>query len=207
MRTPGQDLDLTTGFLFTEGIISGIADIQDQQQRQRDVVNTSLKSHVRVQPAELQRHFYTTSSCGVCGKTSIDMVKTKTVYRPHTSKFSIKHNVLWRLQQQLKSRQILFNQTGGIHAAGLFNNKGELVLIREDVGRHNAVDKLIGAGLKMNVVPLYEHFIMVSGRASFELIQKASMAGLPMLVAVGAPSSLAVELAEEQGMTLIGFLK
>lgn len=207
MRTPGYDIDLTIGFLFTEGIINKRADIIKIIQSNENVISVILDQHAAPNINKLKRHFYTSSSCGVCGKTSIDLVKTKTINSPKNSTLKLNHELLWRLQNKLKERQTLFARTGGIHAAALFDQKANLKYIREDVGRHNAVDKLIGTSLANQKAPLYNYFIMVSGRASFELIQKASMAGISILVAVGAPSSLAIELAEEQGMCLVGFLK
>jgi FdhD protein len=155
----------------------------------------------------IERNFYTTSSCGVCGKASIDAVRTKTTYEPGGDRTPVRPEVLVGLPDALRAAQKVFDKTGGLHAAGLFTADGELLCVREDVGRHNAVDKVLGWALRQHRVPLAGHILMVSGRASFELVQKALMAGLPTLAAVSAPSTLAAELAEESGMTLVGFLR
>ncbi len=207
MRTPGHDVDLSIGFLFTEGIINAMSDVASAMQVSPNHVWITLDEKVVLEEASLERNFYTTSSCGVCGKASIDAIRTNSNYNIADNAFQIESDNLFRLQEALLNRQSVFNETGGIHAAALFNKNGELLCIREDVGRHNALDKLIGHALQENILPLSAHVLLLSGRASFELIQKAGMAGLPIVVAVGAPSSLAVELAEELGITLIGFLK
>lgn len=215
MRTPGNDFDLATGFLFTEGIIGRLTDIDELRFAGDDlhpgstenVVLAELSPDLSVDLDGLSRHFYTTSSCGVCGKASLDMVHTTSVYLLRPSFPKVSPEVLYSLPEQLTKAQQLFARTGGIHAAALFHPDGELFLLREDVGRHNALDKLIGAALQRKMLPLREHLLLVSGRASFELVQKAVMAGIPLLAAVGAASSLAVELADEAGMTLIGFLR
>jgi FdhD protein len=155
----------------------------------------------------IERNFYTTSSCGVCGKASIDAVRTKTSYEPGGDTTPIRPEVLVGLPDTLRAAQKVFDKTGGLHAAGLFTADGELRVLREDVGRHNAVDKVVGWALREGLVPLSGHVLMVSGRASFELVQKALMAGIPALAAVSAPSTLAAELAAESGMTLVGFLR
>ena len=155
----------------------------------------------------LERHFYTSSSCGVCGKASIDAVAVQGRFDLHAARFAVGRDVLGGLPAALQAQQAVFEQTGGLHASGLFDSTGDLEIVREDVGRHNALDKLIGKALVEGRVPLTERGIVVSGRASFELMQKAMVAGCPLLAAVGAPSSLAVELAREFGMTLVGFLK
>jgi len=215
MRTPGQDEELAAGFLFTEGIIGKASDIVAAKHIGRalhpnaseNVLQVELHPEVSIDFDRLSRHFYTSSSCGVCGKTSIEMVRSTSCYFPQKGKPVVAAAVLHRLPQRLRPAQSVFECTGGIHAAALFNTEGELILSREDVGRHNALDKLIGAALHQGLVPLREHIVLVSGRASFELIQKALMAGVPVMAAVGAPSSLAVELADDNGMTLIGFLR
>jgi FdhD protein len=214
MRTPGHDEDLAVGFLFTEGIIRSGADVQEvvaRGQRGPDglvnVVRVELKPGVSVDFKRLERNFYMTSSCGVCGKASIDAVAVQGQYDAAAVDFPLTGEVLGRLPAALKERQAVFEQTGGLHASGLFDAAGTIIELREDVGRHNALDKLIGAALLRGAVPLYCYGIIVSGRASFELMQKAKMAGCPFVAAVGAPSSLAVDVAREFGITLVGFLK
>jgi FdhD protein len=214
MRTPGQDEDLAVGFLFTEGIIHARSDVEGVVPRGQpapngliNVVRVELAADVKVDFKRLERHFYTTSSCGVCGKASIDAVAVQGQYDVAAMKMQIRGDALASLPEALKARQAIFEQTGGLHASGLFDTTGRIVAVREDVGRHNALDKLIGSALTAGRLPLAEHGIVVSGRASFELMQKAKMAGCPLVAAVGAPSSLAVELATEFGMTLVGFLK
>ncbi|MEN2402556.1 formate dehydrogenase accessory sulfurtransferase FdhD [Flavobacterium sp. MC2016-06] len=215
MRTPGDDLELAIGFLFTEGIISSYNDIKNASHL--NMACTSFNQNIFV--IELQenfvpklmqsdRNFYTTSSCGVCGKGSIASIKTvssfKNMYKPQ---LSLSVDVLYRLSEKLRTAQSNFVATGGIHASGLFTIKGDLIMLKEDVGRHNALDKLIGSALADNLLPLNEHILLLSGRASFELIQKAAMAGISIIVSIGAPSSLAVEMASEFDITLLGFLK
>ncbi|MEO6638507.1 MAG: formate dehydrogenase accessory sulfurtransferase FdhD [Ginsengibacter sp.] len=211
MRTPGNDFELATGFLFTEGIIKDAADIISIKHcngLNENVVRVELRDDVAVEMNKLERNFYTTSSCGVCGKSSIEAVKT--VCRlPETPDdiFTFSSEVIYLLPDLLRSRQDVFDFTGGLHGCGLFDNSGNLLLTREDVGRHNALDKLIGASLNNSMFPLDKYLLLLSGRASFELIQKAWMAGIKIIAAVGAPSSFAVQMAEESGITLIGFLR
>jgi FdhD protein len=214
MRTPGHDEDLAVGFLFTEGIIRSGADVQgvvERGQRAADglmnVVRVELAPGVPVDFKRLERNFYMTSSCGVCGKASIESVAVQGQYDLRTVDFRISGAALGRLPAALKDRQAVFEQTGGLHASGLFDASGTIVALREDVGRHNALDKLVGHALLRGQVPLHGYGVIVSGRASFELMQKSKMAGVPLVAAVGAPSSLAVELAREFGITLVGFLK
>jgi FdhD protein len=214
MRTPGHDEDLAVGFLFTEGIIHSQADVQGVVPRGQpaddglvNVVRVELAPGVKVDFKRLERHFYTTSSCGVCGKASIGAVAVQGQYDASAMEFRVSADVLGTLPAALKAGQAVFEQTGGLHASGLFDATGHIVAVREDVGRHNALDKLIGRALLDGRLPLSDHGIVVSGRASFELMQKAKMAGCPLVAAVGAPSSLAVDLANEFGMTLVGFLK
>lgn len=215
MRTPGQDEELAAGFLLTEGIIHGKADLlgvrpcPDVQKPEEagNVVRAELAAHVAVDFQGLERHFYTSSSCGVCGKTSIDAIQTTScpvlpAQGPHLA-----YATVHQLPARLRAAQAGFEQTGGQHAAALFSPAGELLLLREDVGRHNALDKLIGAALLQDWLPLHQHVLLVSGRASFELVQKAAAAGLGILAAVGAPSSLAVQAAERFGMTVLGFVR
>ena len=214
MRTPGNDQELAVGFLFTEGIVRAAADVQSvapcgppAPNGLINVVKVELAPGVGVDLEKLERHFYTSSSCGVCGKASIDAVAVQGRYDLHAAAFSVERDVLGTLPAALQAQQAVFEQTGGLHASGLFDRKGNIEIVREDVGRHNALDKLIGRALTDGRVPLLDRGIVVSGRASFELMQKAMVAGCPLLAAVGAPSSLAVELAKEFGMTLVGFLK
>jgi len=214
MRTPGHDEDLAVGFLFTEGIIRARSDVQGvvaRGQRAGDglinVVRVELEPGVEVDFKRLERNFYMTSSCGVCGKASIDAVAVQGQYDVGATDFRMTGAALGRIPAALKTKQAVFEQTGGLHASGLFDATGEIGALREDVGRHNALDKLIGQALMRGEVPLKDRGVIVSGRASFELMQKAKMAGVPLVAAVGAPSSLAVELAREFGITLVGFLK
>jgi FdhD protein len=214
MRTPGHDEELAVGFLFTEGIIHSGSDVDGVVPRGQpapdgsiNVVRVELAPGVKVDFKRLERHFYTTSSCGVCGKASIEAVAVQGQYDVAAMPLRIAGAVLGALPEALRSRQAVFEQTGGLHASGLFDAAGRIVTVREDVGRHNALDKLIGSALLAGQLPLAAQGIVVSGRASFELMQKAKMAGCPLVAAVGAPSSLAVELANEFGMTLVGFLK
>ncbi len=214
MRTPGHDADLAVGFLFTEGIIHSRAEVEGVVPRgQADAnglfnsVRVDLAPGVTVDFKRLERHFYTSSSCGVCGKASLDSVAVQGQFDLHAAPFRIDADALGRLPSALSSVQEVFEQTGGLHASGLFDATGAIVAVREDVGRHNALDKLIGDALIHDRVPLTDFGIVVSGRASFELMQKAKMAGCALVAAVGAPSSLAVELAVQFGITLVGFLK
>jgi FdhD protein len=206
MRTPVHDTDLVRGFLFTEAIVKQSPDILSLKVIAENIIEAELNPEVRPDTERLKRHFYTTSSCGVCGKASIESVQTENVYLPWSCQSTVNVNIITGLNKSLTEGQTLFGMTGGIHASALFDFNGKLLLLREDVGRHNAMDKLIGAFMEAHALPILG-IVMVSGRASFELVQKASMAGIPILVAVGAPSSLAVELALTQGMTLIGFLR
>lgn len=215
MRTPGQDKELTLGFLFTEGLIGKADDVTDmrhldqaQAPEARDnILLIELASAVAVDFERLSRHFYTSSSCGVCGKSAIELVEGISCYYPSRGLPVVAREAILGLPGQLLGQQALFECTGGIHAAASFTAQGQLMALHEDVGRHNALDKLLGAALAAGQIPLREQIVMLSGRLSFELVQKAAMAGVPILVAVGAPSSLAVELAQEHGMTLIGFLR
>jgi FdhD protein len=215
MRTPGQDVELAHGFLLSEGVISSAEDVSIARfcegtgpdgMNTYNVLDVALADGVPPPDTGVERNFYTTSSCGVCGKAALDAVKLKTRHSPALDDVRVTPEALTGFPDALRERQKVFESTGGLHAAGLFVN-GELLVVREDVGRHNAVDKVLGWAVLQNLVPLRGAVLMVSGRASFELVQKAAMAGIPVLAAVSAPSSLAVELAEEQGMTLIGFLR
>lgn len=226
MRTPGNDEELALGFLFTEGIISGISEVlrvvpceNVKKEERGNVIRAELHPGVELDPAKWQRNFYTSSSCGVCGKTSIDAVHTQ-CKTPITSFGPIDPKVITALPDRMREEQTVFKHTGGIHAAALFDREGKLLILREDVGRHNAVDKVIGALMLLKrsdpggdhglLTTPDEHRdncqLLVSGRAGFELVQKCLMAGIPLMASVGAPSSLAVQLAKEGGLTLVGFL-
>jgi FdhD protein len=208
MRTPGHDGELAIGFLFTEGILHSpeqVANIEDWGPG--NVVRVELKPGVAVDLDRLERHFYAASSCGVCGKASLEAVRVRPRSEPIPGRPTVPAAVIHALPETLRASQGAFRRTGGLHAAALFDPSGRLLDLREDVGRHNALDKLIGAAFLDGRTPLTDAILLVSGRASFELVQKAGVAGIPMLSAVGAPSSLAVELARELGMTLIGFVR
>lgn len=211
MRTPGNDEELVTGFLFTEGIIKSVDEINNVKHivsTNDNVIEVELKPGVSIDLKNLERNSYTTSSCGVCGKSSIEAIKTRrSIDSSDTDDFECPSSIIYTLPAVLKSAQNIFTQTGGLHASGLFKLNGDLLLSREDVGRHNALDKLIGASLKQNLFPLHKFLLLLSGRASFELVQKAHMAGIRFIAAVGAPSSLAVQTAEDFGITLLGFVK
>ena len=210
MRTPGHDFELATGFLFTEGLIKHKEDIlgcNSFNQPGNNIVTVELKPGISFDAKKIERHFYTSSSCGVCGKTSIDAVRNVFGKNETHDNIKISAAILTKLPESLRKNQEVFEHTGGLHASALFDLNGNLLLTREDVGRHNALDKLIGAALAAGNVPLDQHILLLSGRASFELIQKAAMAGIKIVCAVGAPSSLAVELAKECDMTLVGFLR
>ena len=216
MRTPGDDFDLVAGFLTTEGVIGGAADIAamrycagstDEGANTYNVIDVDLAPGVAAPDPSVDRNFYTTSSCGVCGKASIDAVRTVSRFAVRDDPLAIAPVTLSALPGALRSAQRVFDRTGALHAAGLFTAAGELRCLREDVGRHNAVDKVIGWAVREAGLPLSGHVLMVSGRTSFELTQKALMAGIPALAAVSAPSTLAVDLAVESGMTLVGFLR
>ncbi|HEY5623470.1 MAG TPA: formate dehydrogenase accessory sulfurtransferase FdhD [Gammaproteobacteria bacterium] len=213
LRTPGNDDELAAGFLFTEGIVRGRGDFKSiapcgppAPNGLINVVRVELGEDVAVDLERLERHFYTSSSCGVCGKSSLDAVAVQRRFEPCKSRLKLTSAQLGALPEALRARQDVFEQTGGLHASGLFDEAGEVLAVREDVGRHNALDKLIGQALMRDELPLTDFGVVLSGRASFELMQKAMMAGLPFVAAVGPPSSLAVELAKEFDMTLVGFL-
>jgi len=209
MRTPGNDAELASGFLFTEGIISSKVDITNISHSgfNENVIEVSLHEDVALDLKKIERHFYTSSSCGVCGKSSIDSVRTVIPLSTSVDDLKITAPTLLELPQTLRKKQDVFEYTGGLHASALFDARGNLLLSREDVGRHNALDKLIGAGLAKAIIPISNHILLLSGRASFELIQKTAMAGIKIVAAVGAPSSLAVELAKDFNITLVGFLR
>ncbi len=216
MRTPGFDRNLAIGFLYTEGIIRDFSDVDEinfiensdlENGLSSNQVVCKLKSHVQFDLQSVERHFYTTSSCGVCGKSSIDAVKIACPIIVPQNKWKLPIQTVYQFNDSMISNQKNFNFSGGIHASALFNLSGEFLYLREDVGRHNALDKVIGEALEKNIVPLFDVVLFLSGRVSFELIQKASMAGIRMICAVGAPSSLAVDLAQELDITLVGFLR
>lgn len=207
MRTPGDDENLAGGFLLTEGIIGRAADIRGFEAVAENVIRVDLDAGVEFDADRLQRNFYTTSSCGVCGKASLEALKVQSRFNIDDSGLRVAPDMLMRLSESLIERQATFAATGGLHAAGLFDRDGRMLDVREDVGRHNAVDKVVGAALQVDAVPLLERGLIVSGRASFEILQKAMVAGCPLVVAIGAPSSLAIELAWEFDMTLVGFLR
>lgn len=210
MRTPGADKELALGFLYSEGIIRSYEEVESLallEETDDAWVSVSLKGDRKLGLENLERHFYTTSSCGVCGKTSIAAVQKACPVILPQKKWQISQEILCGLPDVLRKSQNNFEYSGGIHACGLFSLEGELIALREDVGRHNALDKLIGSSLQNGMIPIFDYVLLLSGRASFELIQKAGMAGVRFIAAIGAPSSLAVALAEEFDITLVGFLK
>ena len=215
MRTPGNDFELAAGFLHGEGVIGSRDDVAQigycvdaevDAEQQYNIINVTLRSGIEPDLAPLERHFFTTSACGVCGKASLEALQLRNcpVIPPGPV---IAAETLYRLPERLQAAQGLFRKTGGLHAAALFDPSGELIEIREDVGRHNALDKLVGWALLEGRVPLHDCILLVSGRTSFEILQKSVVAGLPIVCAVSAPSSLAVDLAREFGITLVGFLR
>ncbi|MBI1176677.1 formate dehydrogenase accessory sulfurtransferase FdhD [bacterium] len=209
MRTPGHDLELAAGFLFAEGIVRNKSDIARMEphprNQQGNVLNVILNDGVGVDWSRLKRQFATTSSCGLCGRESIAAVRRRLPRVKSGERISV--NVVDSLPAKLRAAQAVFAETGGLHAAGLFDLRGRLLIAREDVGRHNAVDKVVGWGLRNGRLPFRRHILLVSGRASFEIVQKALAAGLAFVGAVSAPSSLAVDLAKSAGITLVGFLR
>jgi len=215
MRTPGADFELTAGFLYSEGVVSSREDIErisycvdpdvDGEQRY-NIVNVKLNEGLSPDLQPLERHFFTTSACGVCGKASLEALRLRgcpvILEGPQ-----VPAEVIYSLPEQLRAAQRVFSTTGGLHAAALFDTQGQLLSVREDVGRHNALDKLVGSAVLSDQLPLNNHIVMVSGRSSFEILQKCLTAGVPIVCAVSAPSSLAVALAREFGITLVGFLR
>ncbi|HXA79377.1 MAG TPA: formate dehydrogenase accessory sulfurtransferase FdhD [Candidatus Acidoferrales bacterium] len=216
MRTPGHDLELAAGFLLTEGLVQHRAQIltlealetaeETPAENHGNVVEAKLAPESAPDFEKMRRHFFAASSCGICGKASIDSIRARTLAPPNPD-FRLDPEVLVRLPEVLRESQAVFGRTGGLHAAGLFDAAGKLLVLREDIGRHNAVDKVIGWALLKERVPLSETILLVSGRGGFEIVQKAIVAGLPVVASVSAPSSLAVQLAREFGQTLIGFLR
>jgi FdhD protein len=216
MRTPGHDIELAAGFLVSEGVVSHAAQFaaarycagSNDGHNTYNVLDVVLAPGTRVPDTGLERNVYTTSSCGVCGKASIDAVRTQSAFDVAADPLAVDSELLAELPGRLRAAQPLFDQTGGLHAAGLFDGStGELLVAREDVGRHNAVDKVVGWALQTGRLPLRGCVLMLSGRVGFELVQKATMAGIPVVAAVSAPSSLAIELAESAGVTVVGFLR
>jgi FdhD protein len=209
MRTPGNDEELAAGFLFTEGIIQKREDVCEvsaiPHANNKVVITLSENKQPSLQKAE--RNFYTTSGCGVCGKSGIDAIRTISIYKNNADEICLLAGLFYELNDILRKQQAVFETTGGLHASALFDLEGNFMMLREDVGRHNALDKVIGAAFLKDQLPLSNTILLLSGRASFELIQKAAMAGIKIIAAVGAPSSLAVQLAEEMDITLIGFLR
>jgi FdhD protein len=215
MRTPGNDRELAAGFLYSEAIVQRSADITSIEtcgppapdSGNHNVIRVDLATDVEVDLGRLQRHFYTTSSCGVCGKTSLDALRVAGATTLDNNHTVFRRDILTRIPDALRAAQTTFEETGGLHAAAAFNPKGDLIVSMEDVGRHNAVDKVVGSLLLNKELPASKLGLMVSGRASFELMQKTLVAGMPLLAAVSAPSSLAVQLAKEFNVSLVGFLR
>lgn len=206
MRTPGQDRDLVLGYLFTEGILRHPDEVVSvRPEEDADRITVVLHKDARVDWSQLDRQGFASSSCGVCGKTSLDRLHVASPFTTESSDWRVSAELLRQLPNRLRDEQLLFAHSGGIHGAGLFDLTGRLLSQREDVGRHNALDKLLGSAFAQGWLPLSEHILLLSGRASFELIQKAAVAGVRLVVAVGAPSSLAVTTAEAAGLTLVGF--
>jgi FdhD protein len=214
MRTPGHDIELAAGFLFTEGLVHRRIQIQSLEELESTEADENLGNVVRARldpdadydSEKMRRNFFAASSCGICGKASIDAIRARTLSAPNPD-FRLDPEVLVRLPETLRESQAVFGRTGGLHAAALFDAAGQLLVLREDIGRHNAVDKVIGWALLDQRVPLGDAILLVSGRGGFEIVQKAIVAGLPVVASVSAPSSLAVRLAREMDQTLIGFLR
>ncbi len=215
MRTPGHDLELAAGFLFTEGLIqnreqivaiASLAPVTDEGVKRGNVIQAELLEEATPDFAKMRRHFFASSSCGICGKASIEAVRSRLLTAPNPE-FRVEAELLTSLPDVLRSSQDVFQRTGGLHAAALFDSSGGLLVVREDIGRHNAVDKVVGWALLDHRVPLGNAVLLVSGRGGFEIVQKALVAGIPVLASVSAPSSLAVQLARELRLTLVGFLR
>jgi len=213
MRTPGDDVELAAGFLFTEGLIQRREQIvslesnrESDEPSRGNVVRVRIAPECAIDAEKMQRHFFAASSCGICGKASIDSVRSRTLQPPNPA-FRVNPETLLVLPDLLRGSQAVFGRTGGLHAAALVAAKGNLIVVREDIGRHNAVDKVIGWALREDRLPLSDSLLLVSGRGGFEIVQKAIVAGLPVVASVSAPSSLAVKLARELRLTLVGFLR
>jgi FdhD protein len=211
MRTPGDEFELAAGFLFTEGIIRSAKDVANLRYgngpgADRNVVDVELKHHKTFRPMRIKRNFLASSSCGLCGKAFIEGCRLQGIKRPNP-RFRLDPEILCGFPETLRSAQLLFGRTGGLHAAGLFDASGKLIAVKEDVGRHNAVDKLIGWALLQGRLPLADCALLASGRGGFEIIQKSLVAGVPLVASVSAASGLAVQLARECGLTLVGFLR
>jgi len=213
MRTPGDDFELASGFLFTEGFVQrrdqilSLESNQDTEEPSRgNVMRVEIAPECAVDSEKMRRHFFVASSCGICGKASIDSVRARTL-QPPNPRFRIEPEILLLLPDLLRASQAVFGRTGGLHAAALVDARGKLLVVREDIGRHNAVDKVIGWALREDRLPLSDSLLLVSGRGGFEIVQKAIVAGLPVVASVSAPSSLAVKLARELRLTLVGFLR
>ncbi len=216
MRTPGHDFELAAGFLYTEGLLSAPDDVRAisyctdralDGAQQYNIVNVALRPGAAYDASRLRRNFYTTSSCGICGKASIDAIHAAGTCTLAADDLTIEDETVDRLADALRPAQTVFHKTGGLHAAALFDRGGRLLRIREDIGRHNAVDKLVGHAFLARELALRDHVLMVSGRASFEIVQKAAVAGIPVIAAISAPSSLACDAADALGMTLLGFVR
>jgi FdhD protein len=213
MRTPGDDLELAAGLLYSEGIVRRAENIVSIRHastngigENHNVVLVDLAPEVQFDPSSTQRTFASTSSCGLCGKTTIDSIRARGA-RPLNGNFRFSPAMLCQLPERLRAAQAVFERTGGLHAAAIFNAQGELLAVREDIGRHNAVDKIVGWALLQGKFPLHEHVLLVSGRGGFEIIQKAVVAQIPVVASISAASTLAVDLAREMGLTLVGFLR
>jgi FdhD protein len=210
MRTPGNDEELAAGFLFTEAIITGPGELRKlegvKSATAGNTIAAELDKDQDASVAQLQRNFFAASSCGICGKATIDAVRVRGIQPPNRD-LKVSGDFLCSLPDKLRESQAVFGRTGGLHAAAAFNTSGELLVLREDIGRHNAVDKVVGWALLNDRLPLFDCVLMVSGRGGFEIVQKALVAGIPVLASVSAPSSLAVQMARELGMTLVGFLR
>ena len=211
MRTPGHDAELALGFLLSEGIIAKAQDVVAVEpcalDRRGNVLNVALAPSATVDFDRLTRHVFASSSCGLCGKATIEAIHQRIDPIPSKQRVAVAAGVLLSLPDRLRAAQVTFDETGGVHAAGLFSLRGELIVAREDVGRHNAVDKVLGYALRSGLLPLGQHILMVSGRTSFEILQKALAGRIPVVAAVSAPSSLAVDFATESGQTLAGFVR
>ncbi|MCC6250974.1 MAG: formate dehydrogenase accessory sulfurtransferase FdhD [Bacteroidia bacterium] len=213
MRTPGNDFELAAGFILTEGIINNCSDIdyisyciRTDKETENNIVKIVLKKEITVNINQAERNFFINGSCGICGKASINAIQQQSKFTSNHA-LKISHQQIKQYMRQMQSEQINFKYTGGIHACALFNQEGKMLLVREDIGRHNALDKLIGYYVLRNELPLQNNILLLSGRISFELVQKAVMAGISIVIGVGAPSSLAIDTAQQTGLTLIGFLK